>query len=180
MADADWINQINPLITRIQRKDKLALNTLYDIGGGRMFSIILRIVKDRAEAEDTLQEVFIKVWEQSNKYRGTGSAWGWLCVLTRHAALDRLRSLNAHPHVSLNNEDESALERLFTTDNTSDSLSINRCLGQLKTQTRQSVLMSFVHGYSHSELANEFSAPLGTVKAWVRRGLQELKKCLAA
>ncbi len=180
MADADWLNQINPLIYRIQRKDKLALNTLYDIASGRLLSIILRIVKDRAEAEDTLQEVFIKVWEQSNKYSGTGSAWGWLCVLTRHAALDRLRSLSAHPHISTSNDDEQYLERLFTTDSTSDSHSINRCLGRLKVQTRQSVLMSFVHGYSHAELANELSVPLGTVKAWIRRGLQELKLCLAA
>ena len=136
-------------------------------------------MKDRAEAEDTLQEVFIKVWEQSNKYSGTGSAWGWLCVLTRHSALDRLRSLNAHPSVSLTDEGEKYLERLFITEDTSTSHSINHCLGHLKQQARQSVLMSFVYGYSHAELANELSAPLGTVKAWIRRGLKELKQCLS-
>ncbi len=178
MADADWLNNINLLLYRIQQNDKLALKELYGFAGGKLLAIIVRIVKDREEAEDTLQEVFIKVWEQSNKYSGRGSAWGWLCVLARHSALDRLRSLNSHPHSSIH-DDEEWLEGLFEADNASTTHSINRCLGHLKEQTRKSILMSFVYGHSHGEVSSELSVPLGTVKAWIRRGLQELKQCLA-
>ncbi len=185
MSDINWTEKVNPLIYRIQRQDKYALNTLYELVHCRLFSIILRIVKNHQESEDILQEVFIKVWGQANKYSGTGSAWGWLCVLTRNTALDRIRSLGTHPQISLSDDDKLYLGQLFnehslTQECSLTTHSLDKCINSLKSQARNSILMSFIYGYSHAELANELSVPLGTAKAWIRRGLKELKQCLAA
>lgn len=183
MIDTEWNTQIDALMYRIQRSDKQALNTLYDIAGGKLLGIITRIVVDRHESEEVLQDVFIKLWRQAKQLNREGSAWAWLCVMTRNSALDRLRKLKRHPHVST--DEETHLADAFISDNIVDvdqesRLAMNHCLQQLKEQARKSILLSYVQGYSHSELAEKMSAPLGTVKAWVRRGLQELKLCLEA
>jgi len=173
-----WHSEINQLLHRLKRQDKSALKTLYDETNGKLLGIIMRIIYDRHEAEECLQDVFIKIWEQANKYSGAGSAWGWLCVLTRNAALDQLRRLQAHPHIS-SDDDSSVLNSLFEEQDLNQQHSIKRCLSKLKEQPRQAILLSFIHGYSHGELSTQLDTPLGTIKAWVRRGLQELKLCLA-
>ncbi len=177
MTSTNESNSIDLLLFRIQSKNEGALKALYDQCASRLLGIISRIVHDFDEAEDVLQEVFVKVWNQASQYRGSGTAWGWLCVLTRNSALDRIRSLTARPHISIEDQ-ESSLEKLFSDDRLSESETLECCLNLLKQQTRKSILLSYVHGYSHRELAEKFAAPLGTVKAWVRRGLQELKLCL--
>lgn len=183
VENIEWNAQIDALIYRIQRSDKQALSTLYDIAGGKLLGIIIRIVSDRHESEEVLQDVFVKLWQQAKQMSGEGSAWAWLCVITRNSALDRLRKLKRHPHVSTD-EDPFLLDTFMgenlTEDSQENTMAVNHCLQQLKEQARKSILLSYVQGYSHSELAEKMSAPLGTVKAWVRRGLQELKICLEA
>jgi len=183
VVDTEWNAQVDALIYRIQRSDKQALNTLYEIAGNKLLGIIIRIVVDRHESEEVLQDVFIKLWQQSGKFANEGSAWGWLCVMTRNSALDRLRKLKRRPHVST--DEDAQLIDTFMGDQGAElghenRLAVNHCLQQLKAQTRKSILLSYVQGYSHRELAEQMAAPLGTVKAWVRRGLQELKLCLEA
>lgn len=179
MTDFQWNAQIKALVYRVQKQDKQALQLLYSEAGSKLLGIIVRIIPDRAEAEDVLQEVIIKLWQQAKKYSGEGSAWGWLCVMTRHAALDRLRKLQNRPHIS-SDEHEGLMDGLISELDEANNHSVNHCLQQLKQDMRKSVLFAYVHGYSHSELATKLGAPLGTVKAWVRRGLQELKQCLEA
>lgn len=174
-----WNSDINQLLTMIKRNDKTALKVLYDEANGKLLGIIMRIIHDRYEAEECLQEVFVKIWEQADKYSGTGSAWGWLCVLTRNVALDQLRRLRAHPHISTDDHDNTLLNTLFNEEDLNQEHSIRRCLSRLKEQPRQAILLSFIHGYSHGELSAQLNTPLGTIKAWVRRGLLELKTCLA-
>ncbi|MFT6386685.1 MAG: RNA polymerase sigma-70 factor (ECF subfamily) [Cellvibrionaceae bacterium] len=174
-----WNSDINQLLNMIKRNDKTALKVLYDETNGKLLGIIIRIIHDRYEAEECLQEVFVKIWKQADKYSGAGSAWGWLCVLTRNAALDQLRRLRAHPHISTDDDDNSLLSTLFNEEDLNQEHSIRSCLSRLKEQPRQAILLSFIHGYSHGELSAQLNTPLGTIKAWVRRGLQELKTCLA-
>lgn len=174
-----WNNDINLLLNMIKRKDKSALKTLYDETNSKLLGITARIIHDRYEAEECLQDVFVKIWEHADKYSGTGSAWGWLCVMTRNTALDHLRRLRAHPHISTDHDENTLISTLCSEQDLNQEHSIRRCLSRLKEQPRQAILLSFIHGYSHGELAAQLSAPLGTIKAWVRRGLQELKICLA-
>lgn len=178
MIDAEWIEQISQLLNRLQRQDHSALQTLYQQTAPKLLGMIERIVNDRGEAEDVLQEVFMKVWQQSDKFSGSGSAWGWLCVLARNQALDRVRKLASRQHAPLEDY-QRLLDGLIAKEASVDVHGIERCLNKLKEQPRTSILMTYVYGYSHSELVEQLSAPLGTIKSWVRRGLSELKQCLA-
>lgn len=174
-----WNRQIAPLIYRIQKKEKYALKELHALVGKKLLGITLRIVKNHHDAEEVLQNVLVKLWDKAEQYSGSGSAWGWLCVLTRHSALDYLRSTERHHHDSTD-EDSQLLDKFVNHWDDTNCYSIQRCLKHLKPDMRQSILQAYVYGYSHSELAKKMSAPLGTVKAWVRRGLQEMKLCLTA
>lgn len=172
-------HQINALLYRVQAQDRQALKFLYELTSSKLLGLIFRIVKDEAEAEDVLQDVFIKVWLQASQYNGSGSGWGWLCVMARNSSLDRLRKVQKHQTVSTD-EDETLLDSLIEDFDSTANIAINRCLMTLKEQVRKSILMSYLHGYSHSDLAEKMAVPLGTMKAWCRRGLQELKVCLEA
>jgi RNA polymerase sigma-70 factor (ECF subfamily) len=178
MLDEHWIAETNALLYRIQREDKLALKLLYDLSATKLSNLIVAIVQDSHEAEDVLQDVFFSIWQQAKKYSGKGSAWGWICVLARHRAIDRLRRLSIR-HKESTDASPELLNKLSEEVNNIDTHWIGQCLSQLPLPTQQAILLSYINGYSHSELSQKLSAPLGTVKAWVRRGLQELKICLS-
>ena len=179
MDNVEWSHEINALLYRVQVQDRQALKFLYELTSSKLLGLIIRIIKDEAEAEDVLQDVFVKVWVQANQYNGAGSAWGWLCVMARNSSLDRLRKVQKHQTVSTD-EDEALLDTLIVDFDGTTNIAINRCLMGLKEQVRKSILMSYLHGYSHNDLAEKMAVPLGTMKAWCRRGLQELKVCLEA
>jgi RNA polymerase sigma-70 factor (ECF subfamily) len=179
VSDSDWLKQVDQQLYHVQRQDKLALKKLYTLTATKLLGLITRVVNDRHEAEDILQEVFVKVWQQANQYTGSGSAWGWVCVMARHRAIDRLRSLKNRSYESTDELPE-LLEQLTELNDMSDNHWLGQCLQKLKPRPKEAILLSCLKGYSHRELSAELSAPLGTVKAWVRRGLQELKECLAA
>jgi len=179
VTDSDWLTEISSLLRLIQRQDAIAMRRLYDITYPRISGLITRIVHDSHETEDVLQEVFIKIWQQSGQYTGSGSAWGWICVLARHSAIDRLRSLQARGHLSTD-ESPELLNQLFEDNEVVNHHWLGTCLKELKPKASNAILLSYVNGYSNSELAQKLSLPLGTVKALIRRGLQELKKCLVA
>lgn len=180
MDNLEWNRNVDALLYRIQRQDKIALQSLYQLASAKMLGLIVRILNDKPEAEDVLQEVFIKIWQQASQYESTGSAWGWICVMARNTTLDRLRKVQKHPHISTDNDDTSFDEESYEGEHNPDNLALNKCLDALKVEAKKSVLLSYIHGYSHSELAEKMSVPLGTMKAWIRRGLQELKLCLEA
>lgn len=179
MDSLEWNRQVNALLHRVQNKEQLALKLLYELCSGKVLGLISRIVNDRHEAEDVLQDVFIKIWNQAEQHRNQGSAWAWICVMSRNSSLDRLRKVQKHPHISTDDNDE-LINSLIQDFDGPDNIALNRCLYTLKEQTRTSVLQSYLYGYSHNELAQKMSVPLGTMKAWIRRGLQELKLCLDA
>lgn len=179
----EWNQEITVLMSRIQQHESQALKDLHNLAANKLLGIILRIVNNQHDAEDVLQDVMVKLWKKSSSYSGRGSAWGWLCVFTRHAALDFLRSNQRHAHEqegeqALEQMAEQAIEQPIEQWDISDQHSIKRCLQTLTTQKRQSILLAYLYGYSHHEIASKMSSPLGTIKAWVRRGLQELKSCL--
>ncbi len=170
---------LDHLLRRTALADRNAFAQLYQMTSPRLMAVIGRILNNPQESADVLQEVFIKLWHQASSYAGSGSAWGWLTVMARHAALDRLKSLQRRPDVA-QEEIEGLIDALGTVSACpTDTHGLNQCLAELSSSAREAILLSYVHGYSHSELTERLKSPLGTIKAWIRRGLQELKICLS-
>lgn len=166
------------------RGDRAALRRLYDAEARQMLGVALRIVRERALAEDVLQDAFVKVWEKAASFDpARGSGRGWIYSIVRHRALNAVR--DAQPEVPL---DEAALEALdqragehaaVALAALPDLGALHDCLSRLDAAKRSSIVLAYVDGCSHAEIAQRLAAPLGTVKAWIRRGLQSLRECMA-
>lgn len=171
------------------RGDQQALQGLYRQEGRYLLGVALRIVRQRALAEDVLHDAFLNIWRRAGSFDATrGSGKGWLYVVVRHQALNVARA-RAH-EVSA---DEDTVETLLherqaeTGDGGTGSdayalqASMGRlhdCLGHLDEAKRNCILYAYVDGCSHSEIAQRLSSPLGTIKAWVKRGLASLRQCM--
>lgn len=165
-------------------RDREAFKQLYELTSPRLFSLVLGLLKQRSLAEETLQEAYLKIWNSANTYhQGKGKAITWMATVTRNKALDKLRSLKARPQ-----ETETVYEGIeFTApDLRPDSLttvdeglkSLMDCLEELQAEQKECILLSYYQGYTHQELAEKMDKPLGTVKAWIRRGLEKIRVCL--
>jgi RNA polymerase sigma-70 factor (ECF subfamily) len=166
------------------RGDRAALKSLYDREARWLLGVVLRIVRDRAAAEDVLQDAFLQVWRRAETYRPElGSARGWIYTVVRHQALSEVRK----PARELALDDEAlaaAVEHhsASTWDTggfTSEAAALTPCLEALDDAKRNSIVLAFVEGYTHDQIAKALGTPLGTVKSWIRRGLQSLKECLS-
>lgn len=182
LADAATLDEDDPaaLIRRCAGGDRAALRRLYERWAGRLHGIALRITRQPALAADATHDAFVQIWQQAARFdpaRGSGEAW--LVSLARYRALDIVRRrgrevLGEDPPEQADTSPD-ALARLARS---SEGAALQRCLGQLEPDRRQLVLLAFVQGLSHSELAARVDAPLGTVKSWIRRALAALRACL--
>ncbi|MCB1954966.1 MAG: sigma-70 family RNA polymerase sigma factor [Rhodocyclaceae bacterium] len=178
------------LVGRVGLGDRQALRTLYERSAPRLYPVAMRLLRERALAEDVLQETFIAVWRQACNYRpDRGSVLAWLATLVRNKAVDLIRARPAHlPLVDTDDEgrertldaahegatpEQALLERC-------DDERLKACLAALDEAPRQALLLSFYGGLTHPELAERLAHPLGTVKAWIRRSLLRLQTCLEA
>lgn len=164
------------LLVAIGRQDRAALRRLYDLTCRSLMGVAFRILQDEADAADVLQDVYLKVWQQASRYPHLGNALGWLTVITRNAALDRLKSRERQREDPAGDIEHWLPDTLMP----DTEPGLDRCLGRLNAHARQAIVLSYIYGYSHRELEVRLKRPLGTVKAWIRRGLQELKRCLGA
>ena len=166
-ADAE----LAALIEAVAAGDRGALKQLYDRFGARLFGIASRILRDPPLAEDALQEAFVKIWRNAGRFdRARGSAAGWVITIVRRAAFDlRPRAPPASP-IDVADEQPQA-EMLHP--------GLARALDALPENHRKALLLMYVYGLTHSELAEAMSAPLGTVKSWVRRGAAAVKEAVA-
>lgn len=151
--------------------DRAAAQALYRMVGGRLYGIANRILRDSALAEDAAHQAFLKIWKNAHRFDAAkGKASTWITILTRHAAIDcRSRQMNELP-------DEIEAPRL---DETFVHPRLRQALADLPEVHRNAVVLMYVYGLTHSELAAHLQAPLGTVKSWVRRGTAALKESLA-
>ncbi len=170
------------LLTRCAGGDRIAFRLLYDRWGSRLYGIALRITRQDAMAADATQDAFVQIWRQAHRFDpARGSAEAWVIGILRYRALDivRRRSREQTGYEPEEREDEApdALARLVSS---TEGAALHRCLNELGEDRRQLVLLAFVDGLSHSELAARMNAPLGTVKSWIRRSLMSLRECLAS
>ena len=159
------------------RREQPALRELYEQESSRLLGVALRIVRDKALAEDIVHEAFIKVWNNAGSFDpGKGSARGWVFSVTRHLALNAMRSSGREVQID---EEHEAIEQPDTFEYRARSAQIYTCLEQLDPARRSCILHAYVDGYSHSEIAQKLGTPLGTVKAWIKRSLAALRECMA-
>ena len=178
-------HSLNELLIRSGREDAAAFRQLYAATSPRLFAVCKRLLRDEALAEDVLQEGFIKIWNHAATFSANkASAMTWMTTIVRNQALDKLRQANSRPESS----GEVAYETLeFASLEPGpdalhqwgeDAQRLWHCLETLKPEQRECLLQAFYHGQTHDELARNLVKPLGTEKAWIRRGLEQLKGCL--
>jgi RNA polymerase sigma factor (sigma-70 family) len=181
------------LLARTGSGDRAAFATLYERSSAHLLGVLLRIQRDRALAEDLLQEVYVKVWRAAHSFDAAQSQpLTWLTSIARHSAIDSLRRAQVQPHIqalTTSMDEETYLEDTVADENpgplellsrASDARALGFCMDKLSAQQRLSVALSFFDGLSHAEVAQHMHQPLGTVKSWVRRALLSLKSCLEA
>lgn len=170
------------LLAAIADRDEAALRALYERTATKLFGIILRIQRDRTQAEDVLQDVFLKIWQSAGSYApSAGAPLPWLCTIARNRAIDGLRRRREVPMPS-GESGEAWMERLVAPGDGEgaflDRDALVACLSRLDPDQRDCVVLAYCEGWSREELAARFERPVNTVKTWLHRSLAALKTCL--
>ena len=182
------------LIARAALGDRSAFAQLYELTSGHLYAVVLRIQRDRALAEDLLQEVYVSAWKAIGSFDAAQSQpLTWLTSIARNKAIDSLRRARTQPRLESvhrdddDDDDRPSLDQLLTDETpgpaqlleqASDARQLGACMQGLSPVQRQSLALAFYDGLSHAEVAEHLRQPLGTVKSWVRRALSALKECL--
>ena len=177
-ADTDQLRQ---LLAQCSLGDRRAFETLYRSVGPRLHGVALRFMGRTDLAEEVLQESFVRIWNNASRYEAHLSApLTWMINITRNQAIDQLRKHRDRPLTDLEqdalpDEGPSAHDQL---NSAREANALNRCLETLDGMQRQSITVAYFQGLSCSELAEHLAAPLGSVKSWIRRGMERLRRCL--
>ena len=176
-------HEIVDLIARCALRDRNAFRALYERTSAKLFGVTLRILKDRSEAEEAIQEVYVKVWQRADRYvAGNTSPISWLVAVARNHSLDILRArrpVSDDIDVALEIPDAGPSPERAAQDN-EEKAQIEKCLGTLERDRADAVRGAYLDGYSYEELATRHAVPLNTMRTWLRRSLIKLKECLTA
>jgi RNA polymerase sigma-70 factor (ECF subfamily) len=166
------------LLDRVVARDGRAIGELYDRHGRLLYGLILRILRDRSEAEEVLQEVFVQVWTRADTYNvELGAPIAWLVRIARNRAIDQLRANN----VRARTVEATPLPQPVETPEARAAVSeqqraVARALDALPLEQRELIEHAYFQGLTQSELAERFNLPLGTVKTRVRMGMMALRR----
>ena len=179
--------ELMALIDRIGHRDEAALRQLYDRTSPKLMGLAMRVVRQREWAEDVIQEAFLTVWRVAGDYRSSLSPpLAWLGLIVRSRALDLLRRRTADRAQLTQEFDELMADQMGsdapnpvdTADASEQAWALHQCLAQLEGKQREVVSLAYLREMSHGELAEQLKLPLGTVKTWIRRGLEKLRVCM--
>jgi RNA polymerase sigma-70 factor (ECF subfamily) len=187
--------ELAALMSRIALGDRQAFDALYRCTCANLFGIVLRITGDSAQAEEVLQEVYVTVWRSAATYdQRQAQTMTWLTSIARNRSIDSLRRSASQPATvsrfspsgDEGDDDHDMLDQhaseepgpLDLLDRASSRHELGRCMEALSGEQRSSLALAYYQGFSHAEVASHLSRPLGTVKSWVRGGLQALRACL--
>ncbi|WP_207003122.1 sigma-70 family RNA polymerase sigma factor [Trinickia mobilis] len=177
---------LTALLARVAGEDAAALRSLYDLTSSKLFGVALRILVKREWAEEALQDAFVSIWRYAGDYRESLAApMTWMAAIVRNRALDCLRRQKTSA-AGQTEWSESLDEILAGPDpDPADTALLSQearrlaiCMERLDANQRQALALAYLRDQSHSEIADVLKVPLGTVKSWVRRGLEKLKTCM--
>ncbi len=178
-TEADTLEQ---LLGRTAMRDPVAFEQLYRRTSARLFGLCVRMMRERGEAEEVLQEAYIAVWRRAGGYDpARASANTWLTTLVRNRAIDRLRQRHEDPRadpLDLEHLPQEGPGPAVHAEASEDYARLRRCLDQLEGKYSRSVREAFFTGATYKELAMRAQVPLATLKSWIRRALMQLRTCL--
>ena len=175
------------LLARVALADQRAFADLYGATSAHLFGVATRILRDNAAAEEILQEAYVNVWHHAGSYQAQKSQpLTWLASIVRNRCLDQLRRREIDTVALINDDDDTPAFDPPSGDPTpldmllagAQTVAVRGCVEALDAGPKQAIALAFYQGLSHGELAAHLHQPLGTVKSWVRRGLEKLKQCL--
>ena len=172
-------------IVRMARGDHSALAELYDRNARLVFSLALRILQNRADAEDVVQDVFAQVWAQANRYDNTrGAVAAWMLTMARSRAIDKLRSRGTRPEIAseariVEDVPDAAIRQDLQLLSAEQVETLKVALNELPAPQRIALELAYYEGLTHAEIADRLSEPLGTVKTRIRQAVIRLREALA-
>ncbi|WP_299848424.1 sigma-70 family RNA polymerase sigma factor [uncultured Roseovarius sp.] len=175
------VDEIETLIGKVSLGDRQAFSRLYDLTHAKLFGVSLRILNNRASAEDVLQETYMKIWRYADRYASKGtSPMTWLITIARNTAIDKLRTRRDSEDI------EGMAETLASSGPTPEQVAvasgeagrIAHCLEQLEEPRDKAVRGAYLEGLSYAELSEKLSVPLNTIRTWLRRSLISLRECM--
>ena len=185
MEAEDGRSQLTAALARVAGGDRQALQMVYQDTSAKLFGVCLRILNDRSEAEDVLQEVFLTVWRKASSFDPErASPITWLVAIARNRSIDRLRSAagsrRLDPIDAAEEVRDPAPAALDLVEASQQSSRLGLCLDQLEARQAVAIRAAFMDGNTYEQLAERMNVPLGTMKSWIRRGLLKLRDCLAS
>lgn len=187
MKNVSLDDQLIALLERIALQDAAAMRTLYDATSSKLYAVAMRVVGNAAYAEDVLQDAYLNIWRIAGDYRASLSPpIAWMGVIVRSRALDFLRKRTSEKSLAGIDIDDTigfTLEGnmpnpMDVSDASEQAWALHECLQKIDVQPRQVLAMAYFKDLSHSELAQQLKLPLGTVKTWIRRSLDQLRSCM--
>lgn len=171
------------LLRRCALRDRNALEELYRAISPRLLACLVAILRRRDLADEALHETFVRIWHRADQFDGyRGRASAWLVAIARYHAIDILRGNRRTVPLAESTvatlDDPAAAQVLETLESNLTGSALQRCLEGLTDEQRRCVVLAYSHGYSHEDIAARIASPLGTVKSWVRRGMQSLRRCM--
>ena len=171
-------------LMRMARGDHDALAELYDRRSRLIFSLALRILRERADAEDVVQEVFAQVWAQAARYDpARGAVAAWMLTVARSRAIDKLRARSGRPEIAgetraLETAPDAAAPQDLQLLSAEQVDNVRRAVNELPTPQRAALELAYYEGLTHAEIAERLSEPLGTIKTRIRQSLIKLRESL--
>lgn len=175
------LSEIEDWLLQIGLGNRTAFNSLYDATSAKLFGVCLRILNNREEAEEILQEAFVRIWQNADRFASNGySPMTWLITLTRNLAIDRLRTRKAQTEdIEIQRDlrdagptpEQSAVA-------TSERRQIDHCLDELDDPKAGAVRGAYLDGETYEDLAARYAVPVNTMRTWLRRSLLKLRECL--
>ena len=176
---------LETLLARVALGDAQAFERLYHATSAKLFGVCLRLLPERSDAEDVLQEAYAAIWRKAVQYDAAiASPISWLAMIAHNKAVDRLRSdgiaRNVVPIEQAADVSDGSPTAPQLAEHAGEARRLDQCLQQLEVRRRTLIRTAFFDGATYEELAHRTDTPIGTVKSWIRRGLLQLRTCLEA